>query len=132
MNKQKSKDLDKDAIEEENFYDDVKNQFGIDKTCILNVGKIYNLTVATNMLITLFSTMIVVYCANYVNLLNHWYTIAELFLTTMVLFTLWNIIIGYSMGNDVYAISTNTSLLLAIFILPLVYMGPKLFMSQFC
>jgi hypothetical protein len=130
MNKQKSKDLD--TIEEENFYDDVKNQFGIDKTCILNVGKFYNLMVATNMLITLFATIIVVYCANYINLLNHQYTIAELFLTTIVLFTLWNIIIGYSIGNDIYAISTNTSLLLAIFILPLVYMGPKLFMSQFC
>lgn len=124
--------IDEDSPEEKKFYDDVKKTFGIDKTCLISVDKIYNLTVATNMLITLIATLLMVYGANYFNILNHTYTTAELFLTTIIVFTVWNFIVGYSFGTERYSISTNTALILAVFVLPFSYVGPKQFISYFC
>lgn len=121
-----------DSIEEEQFYDKVKKTFGIDKNCIVGIDKIYNLTVATNMLITLFATMVIAYGLNYFNIFYHNYIISELFLTCIVIFTIWNFMVGYPLGIETYSISTNTSLLLAIFILPLLYVGPNTFISYFC
>ena len=128
----KTKVVDPDTVEEENFFKEVQKQFGIDKNCLTNVGKIYPLTVATNMLITLIATLFIVNVANYVNLMEYKYTTAELFLTTIVLFTLWNCLLGFSFGGDTYYVSTNTSLLVATIILPFIALGPKNFISQFC
>lgn len=126
------KKMSEKEIEEESFYDEINKDFGIDKKCLINVDKIYNLTVSTNMMITLFATLVMVWIGNSINLLDYQYTTANLFLTTIVLFTLWNIILGYSYGNDKYSISTNTSLLISVLILPFVAKGPTEFIKQFC
>lgn len=119
-------------IEEDQFYDEVNKVFGIDKNCLTNIGKIYPLTVATNILITLCVTLFMVYIANYFNLLDFKYTVAELFLTAMILFSLWNCILGFSIEKNTYYFSTNTCVLLAMFILPLFKNGPQFIMKQIC
>jgi hypothetical protein len=115
-----------------NFFDEIKKIFGFNNYCLTSEGNIYPVTVATNMLITLIATFIVSYCANNVNLLDFKYTVAELFLTCIVFFTLWNCIAGYVTDNSVHYISTNTSLLISVLLLPLVVNGPKFLIQKFC
>lgn len=124
--------FDEDSPEEKKFYEDVEKTLGIDKPCLINVSKIYNLTVATNMLITLIVVLILANTANYFKLFNHNYLVSELFLTAMVIFTILNLLMGYSLNSDRYEVSTNMSALFAMFILPFLHVGPEKFFSNFC
>lgn len=114
------------------FYDEIKKTFGEDKDSLTSTGKVYSLTVSTNILITLVVALIFVYIANSVNLLEFKFTIAELFLTAMVLFALWNCLVGYVVEGDSYKLSTNMSLFIAVFVLPLVKNGPGFLIDKFC
>lgn len=102
------------------------------ENCLISIDKNYNLTVATNMLLTLIATLIMVHGLNYFNIFDHKYNISELFLTLIIIFIIWNFIIGYTTNIEKYSISTNTSLLLAVFLLPLLHVGPSEFISYFC
>jgi hypothetical protein len=117
--------------EDSKIYSEIEKDFGIDKKCLINIDKIYNFTVATNMAMTLFATLIIVWITNFVGLLNHKYTTSELFLTTIVLFTVWNILIGFTKGDNRYSISTNTSLLISVLLLPFISKGPTEFIKNF-
>ena len=114
------------------FFNEVGKLFGPDENCLTSDGKVYAVTVANNMMITLIATLIIVYCLNYFNLLEFVYTMPELFLCCIVFFTIWNCIAGYAEKGKVHYVSTNTSLFISIFLLPLVVKGPGFIINKFC
>lgn len=116
-----------------NFFDKIKKIFGDKDYCLTSEGQIYPVTVAINMLITLVGTLIITYCVNYFNILDYKYTVSELFLTCIVFFTIWNCIAGYMPEqHKIQYISTNTSLIISIFLLPIVVNGPQFLIQKIC
>ncbi len=114
------------------FFNEIGKIFGTDEKSLTSNGKVYPLTVAINMLITLVTTFIIVCSLNYFNLLDYNYTTAELFLTCIVFFTIWNCIAGYIENEKVHYISTNMSLVISIFLLPVITNGPEFLIKKLC
>lgn len=97
-------------------YIKLSEKFDIDKICIVGIHKIYNVTIAMNMLITLFTTILTAKLLNHFNIF--YYNYEELFLTCIIIFIIWNVVTYYLLNIKTYSIGMGISLLLAIFILP--------------